>query len=719
MWNHFGRIGEYALLYFLSVLIARTLGAEVYGVYALLLGAMQVLLIISSFGLETSVSASFPKLLKDSPQEEVASTLRALLWIRIAGIAILCIVVLALRENIVQFFNVPRLFADILSLLLVYFALRSIVSLFTTVYIARLETKVTSLIGIGFRCLELLGSAFLITAGYGLKEIFILIVLSSFTQTIVILWLLRAFLSGGGRTTSLGDIMSKGWKFWLNSLMEFLLGRQATVLLMSYFFIAPALIGYYDVSLSFAQAVNFGLTTGMFGISIASFATMSSLDEAMVPRYWNFLSRMVILTVVPAFVFAIMFAGIIIPFVYSSQYVSSVLLFQIYGLFLVATRFLGGGIASDYFQATGKTKVLLSASAISGGVNLVLAVILIPQFQAIGAVSAMGAGALLVTGIHAFYIKRLLAVRLPVKEGLTIVIMSVVSAIAVRFIAGNIFDGNVFASLFLYAGLLILFGYLVKPLSDEDAGFLRSMNQKLYSILKVFVSPEKATAGSNENVRHLTDRQKWAYAWMPKSGIVLDVGSSSSPLCRVLVDKSVCTFAVDVDELSLRQLQDEHAPVQPVQASAMQLPFPSGSVDTVLLLDVLEHVRDDRKAIDEAERVLRPGGKLILSVPNKGLFKFLDPQNVRARIDGTLMPARAHRHYSEADLTRLLFLKFRVLEKHYGGLFLYPLTFAADNFVQKHIRRDWNRFFKWLADLDNDVSWGKWSYSVIMLAEKI
>lgn len=50
-------------------------------------------------------------------------------------------------------------------------------------------------------------------------------------------------------------------------------------------------------------------------------------------------------------------------------------------------------------------------------------------------------------------------------------------------------------------------------------------------------------------------------------------------------------------------------------ADAAALPLASGSVDCVLLLDVIEHLRDPGAALDEATRVLRPGGRVLLRVP--------------------------------------------------------------------------------------------------------
>jgi SAM-dependent methyltransferase len=55
-------------------------------------------------------------------------------------------------------------------------------------------------------------------------------------------------------------------------------------------------------------------------------------------------------------------------------------------------------------------------------------------------------------------------------------------------------------------------------------------------------------------------------------------------------------------------LADEHFDIQAI-------PHPDGSVDAILCNHVLEHIPDDRKAIAELFRILRPGGWAILMVP--------------------------------------------------------------------------------------------------------
>jgi SAM-dependent methyltransferase len=49
-----------------------------------------------------------------------------------------------------------------------------------------------------------------------------------------------------------------------------------------------------------------------------------------------------------------------------------------------------------------------------------------------------------------------------------------------------------------------------------------------------------------------------------------------------------------------------------------ELPFSSGSFNVILSHEVLEHVRDDRRSVEEMLRVLAPGGVIVLFVPNLG-----------------------------------------------------------------------------------------------------
>lgn len=55
-----------------------------------------------------------------------------------------------------------------------------------------------------------------------------------------------------------------------------------------------------------------------------------------------------------------------------------------------------------------------------------------------------------------------------------------------------------------------------------------------------------------------------------------------------------------------------------LNAAGENLPFPDLSFDLILSHEVLEHVLDDRQAMVEMARVLKPGGRAVIFVPNRG-----------------------------------------------------------------------------------------------------
>ena len=110
---------------------------------------------------------------------------------------------------------------------------------------------------------------------------------------------------------------------------------------------------------------------------------------------------------------------------------------------------------------------------------------------------------------------------------------------------------------------------------------------------------------------------------------------------------------------------------------AENLPYPDAHFDAVVLLDVLEHVADERAVVAEIARVLRPGGLLIVSVPHTGLLRWADSLNVYAWLTGEAalgapeVPATGgdhHRHYSIGALRLLFGGQFSGSYAHTSGL---------------------------------------------------
>lgn len=106
-----------------------------------------------------------------------------------------------------------------------------------------------------------------------------------------------------------------------------------------------------------------------------------------------------------------------------------------------------------------------------------------------------------------------------------------------------------------------------------------------------------------------------------ETAICLDVGCASGLITASLAPVFARTLGVEYDAQALR-----HAPrtadtdsgrLTFVQGDAMRLPAADASVDVVICAQVYEHVPDDVRLAAEVHRVLRPGGIVFFSGPNK------------------------------------------------------------------------------------------------------
>jgi len=108
---------------------------------------------------------------------------------------------------------------------------------------------------------------------------------------------------------------------------------------------------------------------------------------------------------------------------------------------------------------------------------------------------------------------------------------------------------------------------------------------------------------------------------------VLDLGCGAGRHAFAAARAGATVVALDRDGIELKQVRavlgamtdSGELPVDTgggeVQGDALALPFPDVSFDRIVASEVLEHVPDDRGALAELVRVLRPGGRLAVTVP--------------------------------------------------------------------------------------------------------
>ena len=148
---------------------------------------------------------------------------------------------------------------------------------------------------------------------------------------------------------------------------------------------------------------------------------------------------------------------------------------------------------------------------------------------------------------------------------------------------------------------------------------------------------------------------------------VLDVGSADGPSVGWLRGRRT-HVTLDIDPRGLR-------PGEGVNGSALALPFADESFDVVGAFDVLEHCEPEGVALDEFARVLRPGGRLLMSVPAyQWAWSDFDEENGH------------HRRYTR-DRAVLAVQRhgFEVLRVSYAFAGTFPF-FAAERLLRRVVR---------------------------------
>lgn len=101
---------------------------------------------------------------------------------------------------------------------------------------------------------------------------------------------------------------------------------------------------------------------------------------------------------------------------------------------------------------------------------------------------------------------------------------------------------------------------------------------------------------------------------------VLEVGCGEGYGTDLLARTARHVLGIDYDALTAAHAHAAYPTARFVRANLAALPVPSASVDVVATLQVIEHVWNHSEFVRECLRVLRPGGLLLVTTPNRLTF---------------------------------------------------------------------------------------------------
>ena len=151
-----------------------------------------------------------------------------------------------------------------------------------------------------------------------------------------------------------------------------------------------------------------------------------------------------------------------------------------------------------------------------------------------------------------------------------------------------------------------------------------------------------------ESMALLPNYFAWTYGRFRKyvSGVVVELGCGAGLGIRHYASRADVVYAVDHDPRLMSRVQSlvTSVPIYPIVADLLEdwTELAHLHADTVIMMDVLEHFRDDRAFISKAAALLKPRGAMIIKVPaNRELYSSVD------RASGH------YRRYDTAELRRL------------------------------------------------------------------
>jgi ubiquinone/menaquinone biosynthesis C-methylase UbiE/DNA-binding transcriptional ArsR family regulator len=191
-----------------------------------------------------------------------------------------------------------------------------------------------------------------------------------------------------------------------------------------------------------------------------------------------------------------------------------------------------------------------------------------------------------------------------------------------------------------------------------DDAQLEADRQRCAALLRARrVAPKWPESVAGEMERHYSPGRTWealagGIIGLLELGDVLDAGAGDGAIAQLLAPRTRSITCVDVSEKlvdAARVRLADFSNAKSEVADLHDLPFDAASFDQVLLLNVLPFLRTPGRALGEAARVLRPGGKLALVTLAE--HEHLDVTGAYGHRHAGFAPASVRRMLQKAGLT--------------------------------------------------------------------
>lgn len=474
-WNIVGKILMGVMGFFTSILIARALGKANLGIYASLLAIPAIMRLFASFGFETSLNIKLPILMTERKETHCVFLINRLLLGRLCISALFCLGLYFLLPLVERWLHLHEI-RNYFPYLACYFFCTGLISFVSMIPRALLQIKAVSLL----ESLNQLGTLFLLCIfalifGLTIGGVFTAHIISTGMVAFIFIILFRHLYVGSSSSFNMREVYEISVTAALSSLLVFGLGQQIDIVLMNYFKVEKGAIGFYYLAVSIVTMFSF-LSIGIGSLSQSSFSEQYARrgNEGLVVTFPIIVKICVILSL-PFGFFGIVFAQDLIHSFYGVEYLDAVILLQVYAFCWCIQIIIGSNVCSPLFYILHHKKTLLTFQLLIGCLNIILDLILIPLYGALGAVMATGASAVLIGLIMVIYLWKKIGINFPWLFEIKIIVICVLGVLSSYWIEGVDFI-HLLAKGVVFLIVFLLMAKWLRPLEESDRLLIRSVN---------------------------------------------------------------------------------------------------------------------------------------------------------------------------------------------------------------------------------------------------
>ena len=153
----------------------------------------------------------------------------------------------------------------------------------------------------------------------------------------------------------------------------------------------------------------------------------------------------------------------------------------------------------------------------------------------------------------------------------------------------------------------------------------------------------------SDNVIHQRLLSAYYHAKEFIKGDLLELGCGEGRGVELLAPLADSYLGIDKIEPVIQKLTERFPEYKFISGTFPPFPFEDNSFDTIVTFQVIEHVKDDEGFIQEIHRVLRPGGKALITTPNIKMTLSRNPWHER-EYTGDQLKSMCQKYFKEVEM---------------------------------------------------------------------